>query len=54
MPARQLENPALSAAHYSADLNKYDDVVLFPEKVAKAKATLTATGVAKLRKATQK
>lgn len=54
MPVEQIEKPTLPATQYKADLNKYDDIVLFPEKVAKAKASLSETGAARLRAITKK
>lgn len=54
MPVKQIEKPTLPDMCYNADLNKYDEVVLFPKKVAKAKASLTEASVAKLRAATKK
>ncbi len=54
MPVKQIERPTLPDICYNADLNKYAGVVLFPEKVAKAKASLNKVGVAKLRAATKK
>lgn len=54
MPVKHIEKPTLPDMRYNAALNKYDDVVLFPGKVTKAKASLTKDGVAKLRSATQK
>lgn len=52
MPTKQLKNSIMPEVNIDPALNKYDQQVLFPEKVAKAKARLQQVGLPRSRPAT--